>query len=755
MGMQDLLVNAGGLTAAAPLPQPALSGRRDSSRSLGLRESSAAAQAAAEAAKVAASLRPPDYAAAPAGYGGVDASTSPAFAQAPSLTLGGPGLSRRPSQQSLSQLSASQLPCGPQTAPMPSSSYRNVRLDGAGMHGGPPSEPMASNLAHMGLPSGLDELVMQPPSLPRWNSQGEGQASLSSPLAALYEGRNVLPPSGGFAAGAAAMTSGQQRPPQVPPLELSGGGLLRQPSEHSFSPQASARRIQQQQSQQLPMGLMRGFDDYRLDPASHLLDQSSAARLDPYARAMDVPPRSPQQRGGYMEQHPARPSEPVVSRSASAPWLLGASDARQQPPQRHEDSFAALQQQMGLAAAQQQQLLQQQALIAGQSLPSSMLSAPGPPLPPGWGAAPGYGQTSVLQGCRSEGVVPWPPPPLPPVSTALRHRLEALEKQRDSHQQMDELIERRLEQMSKSHASRSADLEAQMERNRLEWERKATLLEASKTQAELQVAKIMEEAKTRQQSLLNEREALQAELSRERSARERDRRQAEDNERLSMEEKRLRVDVERKLLDAQADRDSHVGANQRVLQLEADLEEARVTVKRLTDSLQKEQTSVQLEVGRTNELMKAFEDKCKAHDEEVTKLQNQLHKALAHGRTAEEEAERLRRDIGTVKKAHEERIRSEKSLRDTISSELGSKSMAQRELERVRAERDALRARLKLQADGQELRRQSITSDGIVYASGEGSRRSSRASEMLVQVDITNERDAIVLSGDFPSGFRE
>lgn len=43
--------------------------------------------------------------------------------------------------------------------------------------------------------------------------------------------------------------------------------------------------------------------------------------------------------------------------------------------------------------------------------------------------------------------IPWPPPPLPPVSDELRTRLEALEAQRNSQQQVEMILERQVEQL--------------------------------------------------------------------------------------------------------------------------------------------------------------------------------------------------------------------------------------------------------------------------------------------------------------------
>eukprot|EP00929_Paragymnodinium_shiwhaense_P029897 TRINITY_DN17048_c0_g1_i1.p1 TRINITY_DN17048_c0_g1~~TRINITY_DN17048_c0_g1_i1.p1 ORF type:complete len:429 (+),score=129.64 TRINITY_DN17048_c0_g1_i1:99-1385(+) len=396
---------------------------------------------------------------------------------------------------------------------------------------------------------------------------------------------------------------------------------------------------------------------------------------------------------------------------------------------------------------------------------ASGLMTPAPPLPPTrWRVAlvpPGS--------CIASPGSMLPPPPLPPVPNELRARLYALEAQADSQAQADMFLERRLEAVTTqlsaatAQACRATGLEAELEQCRVEWAGKTALLEASEAKASFRATEHQEEASRAQlrcRELSAELELLRSELAQLQAERD-DLKYAHDEarrghegslERQAKEHSRRLREVTTLHLDVSGEAEQLRSEVKRLQEMEERAQRAETLLageqrrlgeeRRAREDLERQVSSLEA----ATRSLRSYEARFKASEDEVVALRKQIRDMAAERTRRDEDLSVLQADLARYQRAEAERLLAERTLRDSLNAELSSNKLLHKETERLKAEVDSLRARMKLQTDGEIMRRYSATFDEHnIYASGP-SYSDGDSSEVVVdvreaiEVDITDDQ---------------
>jgi chromosome segregation ATPase len=322
-----------------------------------------------------------------------------------------------------------------------------------------------------------------------------------------------------------------------------------------------------------------------------------------------------------------------------------------------------------------------------------------------------------MQPVSGYSVPVWPPPPLPPINNELSARLEALEAQQGSAQEVAR--EKKLEQLraelqnAQDSASECKRLELQLEQCNNEWRYKFDALEGRYKHGEAAGSRRMEEA-VREAELKGQEElaVLRLELQ---AVKDESGRTYHDHQASQDEISRLRHDV-------QAARDAEQ-------MLKGQIAEQALEILKLRENDEKYREDVSLKTDKLRGLERSNKDlleelereKAGARDRsmDADSQRRQLELTLEQIRDQAEELkinlqrvtqqrDRLDSDLQSLKKAAEQRHEECEQLRKTIrEQQYGAKSL-QLELQSRKAQNSADASKAQLEED----RRVSLGSGG-------------------------------------------
>lgn len=174
----------------------------------------------------------------------------------------------------------------------------------------------------------------------------------------------------------------------------------------------------------------------------------------------------------------------------------------------------------------------------------------------------------------------------------------------------------------------------------------------------------------------------------------------------------------------------------RVHELQQELEQERSTARRYSETLRQHQSSSQQEAQRTLELTHSYEEKMRAYDDELSHLHQQI-------KILQDERDQLAEDVDHLKRADSERRIAESHLRRSLEDEQKQVRVLLKEVETVKAERDLLEAKARMRSDGEEVRRSSVMANRrqAQFFEAEGETAVSYGSQEMIAVDLTGEDD--------------
>eukprot|EP00927_Polykrikos_kofoidii_P078733 TRINITY_DN75548_c0_g1_i1.p1 TRINITY_DN75548_c0_g1~~TRINITY_DN75548_c0_g1_i1.p1 ORF type:complete len:821 (+),score=151.01 TRINITY_DN75548_c0_g1_i1:88-2550(+) len=367
--------------------------------------------------------------------------------------------------------------------------------------------------------------------------------------------------------------------------------------------------------------------------------------------------------------------------------------------------------------------------------------------------------------------MPWQPPPLPPMSAELRLVLQSLEARQETSVRADIALEQHVEHLSaqlamaESTARHNTTLEVELERCRRDCDQRVAAAEAGEARAQARTAEAVDESKRRHRDLIEQhlldlgraQEALdvqaeehtrmlrEAQLghhnampvtqnSRSLDVETRDSatamlraEQAEaallEERRLHHEERRLREHGERRQKGLEDDiKDSHIKSSSRIVELEREIE------------------TYKFKGGQMEEYVKTYEQTIREHQVELAALRGQFQKAMGESAQKATELELVRDELEKSQRTKHEFLSQERSLRESLANEQGQIKILNMELERLKAECDSMRARLKMQKDGETMRRHSLTAETHLSVQRLASQRMSMVpAKEVVEVDIADD----------------
>jgi len=345
----------------------------------------------------------------------------------------------------------------------------------------------------------------------------------------------------------------------------------------------------------------------------------------------------------------------------------------------------------------------------------------------------------------------WAPPPLPPVSTELTARLDALEVQR-----VDKARELRVEQLrqellsSQASAAQRRALEVQLENSSAEWRERVEVLETKHRQDQATLnLRAEEEMRAREEA---DRLRIELQASRDAEARQR-----EENDRLRVDVQeldRLRVELQ---VARDADKNNF---DLQLRRLQEDNERLRIEIQTIRDTelrtrgeLQRDAADVdrlQQELQRQGEEARRNADKVQMSERRIVELSSEMDGLRQGERRGSLTLQDIRRqlqvvigerdvalsDVGHLKKANAQREAEARNLRQSLQEEQNAINLMKKENETLRAELQMVNARLRLVEDETRNRQIQDTITTKVYE--------TRSSSPVINVDLTDNRDSMV-----------
>eukprot|EP00927_Polykrikos_kofoidii_P084635 TRINITY_DN8985_c2_g1_i1.p1 TRINITY_DN8985_c2_g1~~TRINITY_DN8985_c2_g1_i1.p1 ORF type:complete len:796 (-),score=132.66 TRINITY_DN8985_c2_g1_i1:223-2610(-) len=370
--------------------------------------------------------------------------------------------------------------------------------------------------------------------------------------------------------------------------------------------------------------------------------------------------------------------------------------------------------------------------------------------------------------------IPWlTPPPLPPMSAELRLRLQAIEARQESHMRADKALEQQTlhvsAQLAKVElaAKRSTILEVELERCR---EHHVAAAEVAEPSTQARIAQPVEESKRRHRDLMEQHllgpgqaQEVSDVKAEEHASQLRDAQLLHDNEVPTTQSSRS-LDIETRTSATAARRAERAAAalsKERRLHQEERCwrEDGERHNRRLQDDMKDSQCESQTQMferereietheansgqrdkSQIDESVQTFERTIREHQMELAALRGQLQQAMGESAQKASELEETRNELAMSRRANDELLIVERHLRERLTSEQGNTQILNMELERLKAECDSMRTRLKMKKDGETMRRHSIVTDKNSYVQKISSQLASRTpAQQVVEVDITSD----------------
>jgi len=331
--------------------------------------------------------------------------------------------------------------------------------------------------------------------------------------------------------------------------------------------------------------------------------------------------------------------------------------------------------------------------------------------------------------------VPWPPPPLPPVSSDLRVRLEKLEKQRDTQAIVDSSRDKKMEQLiaellvAEKSGQHCVQLEAELQRLRQDrlaetdqlknerMGRERSESECIRLQQEIrelaatfdterrareEAERRCSEARTERDKMIldveglqdaarsqltgvKEVERLQSDVLASQADLQQERRRREESDRKYQEirEESIRDNESKDSLRLSFDR-----AKAQSSELERDMQRQKDSSQRQHDTLLRENESLRLEAQRLEDQVRNYDAKMSTQQTKVVSLQSQLDNAGLN----RDEASRLREEVDTHKRSEQLRRETESDMRRALQGQEMDMQGLRDELHTTKSELSKLQA---------------------------------------------------------------